>query len=37
MKKITLKLQKEENKNNLNELLVIIEQDNTLTKKIVIS
>ena len=37
MKKITRKLQKEERKDNLNEPLVIIEQDSSLTKKRVIS
>ena len=37
MKKITRKVQKEERKDNLNEPLVIIEQDSSLTKKRVIS
>ena len=37
MKKITRKVPKEERKDNLNEPLVIIEQDSSLTKKRVIS
>ena len=37
MKKIIRKVQKEERKDNLNEPLVIIEQDSSLTKKRVIS
>ena len=37
MKQVTRKIQKEERKDNLNEPLVIIEQDSSLTRKRVIS